>query len=44
MEAIELSEREAFGRIQQTARDRNLRLAEVAQRPIDQENLIRRER
>lgn len=43
MEMTGLSEPEAFRRIQKTARDRNLRLAEVAQQLIDQEDLLRRE-
>jgi response regulator NasT len=41
MSALELSEQEAFRRLQLTARERNLRLAEVASRIVDQESLLR---
>jgi response regulator NasT len=41
MSALELSEQEAFRRLQLTARERNLGLAEVASRIVDQASLLR---
>jgi two-component system, response regulator PdtaR len=40
MSALELSEQDAFRRLQITARERNLRLAEVAARIVDQQSLL----
>jgi two-component system, response regulator PdtaR len=40
MTALQLSEQDAFRRLQQTARERNLRLAEVAARIIEQRSLL----
>ena len=40
MSALNLSEQDAFRRLQQTARERNLRLAEVAGRIVDQQSLL----
>ncbi len=40
MAALQLSEPDAFRRLQRAARERNLRLAEVARRVIDQETLL----
>jgi AmiR/NasT family two-component response regulator len=40
MTALQLSEQDAFRRLQQTARERNLRLAEVAGRIVDQRSLL----
>jgi AmiR/NasT family two-component response regulator len=40
MDRLGLSEPEAFRRIQRLARDRNLRLAEIARRIIEQHNLF----
>jgi response regulator NasT len=40
MSALGLSEQDAFRRLQQTARERNLRLAEVAGRIVEQESLL----
>lgn len=40
MSALQLSEPEAFGRIQRTARERNLRLVEVARAIVDQEPVL----
>jgi response regulator NasT len=40
MSALQLSERDAFRRLQLTARERNLRLADVAQRIVDQQDLL----
>jgi two-component system, response regulator PdtaR len=40
MSALDLSEHDAFRRLQLTARERNLRLAEVAARIVEQENLL----
>jgi two-component system, response regulator PdtaR len=40
MSALELSERDAFRRLQLTARERNLRLADVAARIIEQQSLL----
>jgi AmiR/NasT family two-component response regulator len=42
MEALEISEAEAFARIQRSARNRNLRLADVARAVIDQRDVIAR--
>jgi two-component system, response regulator PdtaR len=40
MTALQLSEQDAFRRLQQTARERNLRLAEVAGRIVEQRSLL----
>ena len=40
MSALQLSEQDAFRRLQITARERNLRLAEVAQRIVEQQSLL----
>jgi AmiR/NasT family two-component response regulator len=40
MSALQLSEQDAFRRLQMTARERNLRLAEVARRIVDQQSLL----
>lgn len=40
MSALDLSEQDAFRRLQQTARERNLRLAEVAARIVEQQTLL----
>jgi len=40
MSALQLSEQDAFRRLQLTARERNLRLAEVAHRIVDQQSLL----
>jgi two-component system, response regulator PdtaR len=40
MAALQLSEQDAFRRLQQTARERNLRLAEVAGRIVEQRSLL----
>jgi response regulator NasT len=40
MSALNLSEQDAFRRLQQTARERNLRLAEVAARIVEQQSLL----
>ena len=40
MSALDLSEQDAFRRLQITARERNLRLAEVAARIVDQQSLL----
>jgi response regulator NasT len=40
MSALELSEQDAFRRLQLTARERNLRLADVAARFIEQQSLL----
>jgi response regulator NasT len=42
MDALSLSEEEAFARLQRAARNRNARLAEVAQEVIDQRDVLRR--
>ena len=42
MSALDLSEHDAFRRLQQTARERNLRLAEVAARVVEQQSLLKR--
>jgi len=41
MSALGLSEQDAFRRLQTTARERNLRLAEVARRIVEHESLLR---
>jgi two-component system, response regulator PdtaR len=40
MSALRLSEQEAFRRLQLTARERNLRLADVARRIVEQQSLL----
>jgi response regulator NasT len=40
MTALDLSEQDAFRRLQLTARERNLRLAEVAARIVEQQHLL----
>jgi two-component system, response regulator PdtaR len=40
MSALQLSEQDAFRRLQITARERNLRLAEVAHRIVEQQSLL----
>jgi AmiR/NasT family two-component response regulator len=40
MSALDLSEQDAFKRLQQTARERNLRLADVAARIVEQQTLL----
>jgi two-component system, response regulator PdtaR len=40
MSALDLSEQDAFRRLQQTARERNLRLADVAARIVEQQTLL----
>jgi two-component system, response regulator PdtaR len=40
MSALQLSEQDAFRRLQRTARERNLRLAEVAGRIVEQRSLL----
>jgi two-component system, response regulator PdtaR len=40
MSALNLSEQDAFRRLQLTARERNLRLAEVASRIVEQQSLL----
>jgi response regulator NasT len=40
MSALQLSEQDAFRRLQITARERNLRLAEVARRIVEQQSLL----
>ena len=40
MSALQLSEQDAFRRLQLTARERNLRLAEVASRIVEQQSLL----
>ena len=42
MSALQLSEHDAFSRLQITARERNLKLADVARRIVEQESLLRR--
>ena len=41
MTALNLSEQDAFRRLQLTARERNLRLADVASRIVEQQSLLR---
>jgi len=40
MSALHLSEQDAFRRLQMTARERNLRLADVAMRIVEQQSLL----
>jgi two-component system, response regulator PdtaR len=40
MSALQLSEQDAFSRLQMTARERNLRLADVAARIVEHESLL----
>jgi AmiR/NasT family two-component response regulator len=40
MTALDLSEADAFRRLQQTARERNLKLADVAARVVEQQSLL----
>ena len=40
MSALQLSEQDAFRRLQKTARERNLRLADVARRIVEQRSLL----
>ena len=40
MSALDLSEQDAFRRLQLTARERNLRLADVAARIVEQQTLL----
>jgi len=40
MSALKLSEQDAFRRLQATARERNLRLADVARRIVEQQSLL----
>jgi two-component system, response regulator PdtaR len=40
MSALDLSEQDAFRRLQLTARERNLRLADVARRIVEQQSLL----
>ena len=40
MSALSLSEQDAFRRLQLTARERNLRLADVAARIVEQQSLL----
>jgi AmiR/NasT family two-component response regulator len=40
MSALQLSEQDAFRRLQKTARERNLRLADVALRIVDQQSML----
>ncbi|MGH2803809.1 MAG: ANTAR domain-containing protein, partial [Thermoleophilaceae bacterium] len=40
MEALQLSEAEAFRRIQRAARDRNLRLADIARQIVEQQSVL----
>ena len=40
MSALNLSEQDAFRRLQRTARERNLRLADVAGRIVEQQSLL----
>jgi response regulator NasT len=42
MDALQLSEEEAFARLQRAARNRNARLPEVAQEVIEQRDVLRR--
>jgi two-component system, response regulator PdtaR len=42
MQALEISEAEAFARIQRSARNRNLRLADVARAVVDQRDVMSR--
>ena len=40
MSALDLSEQDAFRRLQSTARERNLKLADVAARIVEQQSLL----
>ena len=40
MTALNLSEQDAFQRLQLAARERNLRLADVARRVVEQQSLL----
>jgi two-component system, response regulator PdtaR len=40
MSALQLSEQDAFRRLQKTARERNLRLAEIARRIVEQQSVL----
>jgi AmiR/NasT family two-component response regulator len=40
MSALQISEQDAFRRLQKTARERNLRLGEVARRIVEQQSLL----
>ena len=40
MSALKLSEQDAFRRLQLTARERNLRFADVAARIVEQQSLL----
>ena len=40
MSALDLSEQDAFKRLQRTARERNLRLVDVAVRIVEQQSLL----
>jgi AmiR/NasT family two-component response regulator len=40
MSALDLSEQDAFRRLQLTARERNLRLADVASRIVEHQSLL----
>jgi AmiR/NasT family two-component response regulator len=40
MSALDLSEQDAFRRLQLTARERNLRLADAAGRIVEQQSLL----
>jgi response regulator NasT len=40
MSALNLTEQDAFRRLQLTARERNLRLADVAARIVEQQSLL----
>ena len=42
MQALSISEAEAFARIQRSARNRNLRRADVARAIVEQRDLIKR--
>jgi response regulator NasT len=44
MSALDLSEQDAFRRLQLTARERNLRLADVAARIVEQQSLLQPKR
>jgi AmiR/NasT family two-component response regulator len=41
MSALQLSEQDAFHRLQITARERNLRLSDVARRIVENETLLK---
>jgi AmiR/NasT family two-component response regulator len=44
MSALNLSEQDAFRRLQLTARERNLRLTDVAARIVEQQSLLQPKR